>query len=233
MIDKEKQMDSIKSSLIFLGIVFFLWYLLGPCVTNKVYSKSIQQNLNALNSANDHSANNNNPSVEHKNNNDRLDDESAKQLFSKGYRLFEKKEYEKAVPYFYHYLQQSSADITDYEWVEFFFGICLKKCGLSHAAVDVLSHLVIRKPNPKIVSYSLELFEEITRTIPFDRDLIILNVICDQEYGFVEQKISDFIHYYQGLFDWEHGFFQWGNDHFQNITPNTYYYYKYLYHQAL
>ena len=123
--------------------------------------------------------------------------------------------------------------MTDYEWAEFFFGICLKRCGLSHASVDVLSHLVVRKPNPKIVSYALELFEEMTRTIPFDRDLIIHKVICDQEYGFVEERIADFIHFYQGVFDWEHGFHQWGDEHFKEISAGGYYFYRYLYHKAL
>lgn len=153
--------------------------------------------------------------------------------FTKGYELFKKKQYRKACYHLYNYLSKSSPDEVDYEWAEFFFGISLEKCGFSHAAVDILSHLVTRKPNPKIVSYCLELFEEITRTIPFDRDLIVYKVICDQEYGFVEKKIADFVNFYQGVYDWEHGFFQWGDGHFGKITSQSYYYYKYLYQKVL
>ncbi|MEW5803042.1 MAG: tetratricopeptide repeat protein [bacterium] len=153
--------------------------------------------------------------------------------FARGYRLFEKKEYQKAAPYLYRFLNKNSPDADDYEWAEFFFGICLNKCGLSHGAVDTLTHLVTRKPNPRIISYCLELFEEITRTIPFDRDLLINTVICDQEYGLLEKDMADFINYYQGVFDWEQGFFQWGNDHFQKISPKSYYFSKYLFQKAL
>ncbi|MDY7034069.1 MAG: hypothetical protein SVY10_19430 [Thermodesulfobacteriota bacterium] len=153
--------------------------------------------------------------------------------FEKGYNLFEQKKYKKALPHLHHYLSQNSPDDIDYEWAEFFFGISLMRCGFTHAAVDILSHLVTRKPNQKIVSYCLDLFEKITRTVPFDRELIVHKVICDQEYGFVEKEIADFINYYQGTFDWEHGFFSWGNSHFNKITPKTYYYYKYLYQKAL
>ena len=153
--------------------------------------------------------------------------------FFQGYEFFEREAYREACPYFYRYLKAHSPDDGDYEWAEFFFGICLEKLGLSHAAVDILGHLVTRKPNPKIVAYCLEIFEETTRTIPFDRDLIIHKVICDQQYGFVEDDIGDFVHFYQGVYDWEHGFFEWGNDHFGKIRSGTYYYYKYQYQKAL
>lgn len=153
--------------------------------------------------------------------------------FTEGYALFEKEEYKKACLRFYRYLSTHTPDDTDYEWAEFFFGISLKKMGLSHASVDILSQLVTRKPNPKIVSYCLELFEKITRSLPFDRDLIIHQVICDESYGFVDQYLSDFINYHQGIYDWRNGFKKWGDEHFSSITPETYYYYKHLYHKAL
>jgi hypothetical protein len=35
------------------------------------------------------------------------------------------------------------------------------------------------------------------------------------------------------VFDWEHGFFQWGNQHFNQIAPESHYYYQYLYKKAL
>jgi len=135
--------------------------------------------------------------------------------FEEGYKFFQEKEYELAIPYFHKYLQNISPDESNYEWASFFLGVSLKKVGLSHASVDVLAHLVMRKPNPKIVIYALELFEDISRTIPFDRDLIIREVASSQEFGFVDGKMADFIHYYQGLYDVEHGFVDWGNEQFR------------------
>lgn len=153
--------------------------------------------------------------------------------FSKGYKLFKRASYERAATHFYSYLSTHTRDDQDYEWAEFFFGICLKKLGLTHASLDTLSYLVTRKPNTKIVTYCMEIFEEVSRTLPFDRDLIINKVICDQDYGFVDGDIRNFIHYYQGVYDWEHGFFDWGNDHFNNIAQDTYYFYRYRYQRVL
>ncbi len=152
--------------------------------------------------------------------------------FDRGYAAYEKKKFARAGLFFFRYLNSHTPDDADYAWARFFFGICLKRTGFSHASVDMLADLVTRKPNPKIVSYSLELLEEVTRTLPFDREKIIFQALSDQSYGFVDQHLSNFINYHQGVFDWQHGFIEWGNIHFNTIKPGTYYFYRYRYHQA-
>ncbi|HOO46812.1 MAG TPA: hypothetical protein PLM29_11315 [Deltaproteobacteria bacterium] len=153
--------------------------------------------------------------------------------FLEGYELFIDHKYRRACPYFYEFMQRYSPDVADYEWAEFFLGISLQKLGYSHASSDILAGLVRRKPNQKIVLYSLEVFENMSRTQGFDKDLIIDQTICGSLYGFVEGGLSDFIHYHQGVYDWEHGFISWGDEHFSQIGKGTYYHYKYLYKKAL
>lgn len=154
-------------------------------------------------------------------------------LFHRGYDHYHAGEYQEAVNVLFVFLSRRTPDETNYEWAEFFFGISLFKLGFSHAAVDTLTHLVTRKPNPQIVGYSLELLERISRSGPFDRSLLIDMALCDQNYDFVDARMADFVHYYQGEYDWEHGLFDWGDDHFSKIRPNTYYYDKYLFKRAL
>ena len=153
--------------------------------------------------------------------------------FLHGYKLYHKRRYLNACRYLYRIMQQHTPDDTDYEWAEFFFGISLKRMGFSHASIDVLGNLVTRKPNQKIVTYCLELFEQALQAHPVEREAIINRVLCDQEYGFVDGVVADFVNYHQGVYDWEHGFFEWGNQHFEKITPDTHYYYQYLFKKAL
>ncbi len=160
-------------------------------------------------------------------------EEQFKRLFAEGYEQYSQGHYQQATELLYQILSERTPDEADYEWAEFFFGISLKKLGYTHAAVDTLANLVTRKPNPKIVSYSLELLEEISRSVPFDRELLIDRSLCDQSYGFVEDELSDFVHYYQGEYDWEHGLYEWGDEHFGKIRSDTYYYNKYLFKKAL
>lgn len=160
-------------------------------------------------------------------------DSTTQTNFRSGYKLYQNKNYQKASLYLYRYLSQQTPDDIDYEWAEFFFGISLKKLGYSHAAIDILANLVTRKPNQRIVFYCLELFEQALRTLPVERETLINRVLADQEYGFLEGTVSDFVHYHQGVYDWQNGFFDWGNQHFNRITPETHYYYQYLYKKAL
>lgn len=156
-----------------------------------------------------------------------------REQFLKGYQLFEKKKYKAASPYFYEFISRLTPDDEDYEWAAFFFGVCLLRMGYTHAAVDVIGHLLPRKPNPKIVTYCLEVFETLLRETPCDKRFILETALSDQDYGFVEGEMANFVNYYQGLYDWERGLFEWGNQHFKQIKPWTYYFFKYLYQQAL
>ena len=160
-------------------------------------------------------------------------DENFKQLFQEAYESYTKGKYQQAAAELLQFLSARSPDDMDYEWAEFFFGISLYKQGYSHAAVDTLTNLVTRRPNPQIVSYILELLEKISRTTPCDRDMLVHRALCDQSYDFVTGPVSDFVHYYQGEYDWEHGFYSWGDEHFAKIEPDGFYYYMYLFKRAL
>ncbi len=162
-----------------------------------------------------------------------LQEGDIRQLFALGYDHYSKRKYEKAASELLMFLNASTPDVQDYEWAEFFFGMSLYKLGYTHAAVDSLTHLVTRKPNPQIVNYVLELLEKITRTSPYDKKMIVDRALCDQSYGFLEGYIADFINYYQGEYDWEHGFFEWGDEHFEKIPEDTFYHNKYLFKRAL
>lgn len=164
---------------------------------------------------------------------DQGDKDPGRQHFEKGYAFFSEENYYDAAVELYGFISASSPDEDDYEWAQFFFGISLNRLKYSHAAIDVLGNLVTRKPNPKIVSYCFELFETDMDTLPHDEDFIVDQVVGDQDYGFVEGDIADFVNYLQGVYDWEHKFFEWGNDHFKKIRPASRYYYHYLYKQAL
>jgi hypothetical protein len=155
------------------------------------------------------------------------------QMFLDGYEAYSRGRYLEACEALYQFLDRTTADDADHDWASFFYGISLKKAGLSHAAVDTLSNLVTRKPNTKIVIYSLEILEDISRHLPFDREMLIETAVCDESYDFVEGDIADFVNYYQGEYNWERGLFSWGDEHFGSIRKDSYYYNKYLFENAL
>jgi hypothetical protein len=92
-------------------------------------------------------------------------EDADRKFFLDGYDNYAHRRYDEALEALFEFLGRKTTDDQDYEWAEFFFGISLKRLGFSHAAVDSLTHVVTRKPNPKIVSYT-----PVSYTSPSPRD---------------------------------------------------------------
>ena len=153
-------------------------------------------------------------------------------IFQEGYQLFSDKDYLQAAEVLYRFIERTDLDTKNHDWAQFFVGVSLEQLGYSHASVDTLSHLLKVKPNPKIVAYILEMFAAISRTDAFDRDLVLSEVLSNQDFTFIDENIANFSNFYQGVNDWENGLISWGQEHFDQINPNSYYHYKYLYHKG-
>ncbi len=158
---------------------------------------------------------------------------NAQDVFKKGYDLFKQDDWQNAATHFLRFIELTNEDETNFEWAEFFMGISLDKLGYTHAAMDRLANLAARKPNTRIVSYILEMFEQVSRNQPFDHDQIILQVVNDKDYGFINDDVSGFVHFYQGLQDWKTDHKDWAQDHFSKIPVGSYYHHRFLHFDAL
>jgi len=155
-----------------------------------------------------------------------------RKLFRTAYSHFRDGQFQQASSLFFSFINMSNQNEENYEWAQFFFGLSLEEMHLSHASVDILAELAKRKPNTKIVAYILEMFESISREQAFDRELVLQQILNDQDYDFSDPLVSDFVHFYQGMNDWENGLVEWSEQHFKSIHPGSYYQQKYVYHQA-
>ncbi len=158
---------------------------------------------------------------------------NSQDVFKQGYALFKNEKWQDASDYLFRFLQVTSVDDKNYEWAEFFMGICLEKLGFTHAAMDRLANLAARKPNIRIMAYTLEMFENISRNEPFDYEQIILQIVNDQDFDFISSDISGFVHFNQGIQDAKTQHEDWAQDHFSKIPKDTYYYHRFLHYDAL
>jgi len=119
------------------------------------------------------------------------------------------------------------------EWGEFFLALSYQELGLQHASVDTFAHLLGSKPNPQIVAAVLRYFEELSLTDSYDQELMLDYGVVNQEFGFVEDDLQDFIHYQQGLYNWRVGLVSWGDENFARISSSSSYNYRVMFAQAL
>jgi len=160
-------------------------------------------------------------------------DEEKKALFKIGYDQFNRKNYKKSLIGFSQYMAVANSGDENYEWANFFYGVCLEKLGFSHAAVDTFTQIVTRKPNTKIVVYILSYFDTLSRKQPFDQELLIAQALNSTDYGFVDDDLAAMVHYHQGIYDTRFGLSEWAEGHFNNIPHDSIYYASYLYQSAV
>jgi len=155
-----------------------------------------------------------------------------KDLFKQGYKLFSAQQFQEALPLFYNYLENQSPDADNYEWAQFFYGICLKKKNLHYAAFDIFARLIDQSPNAKIVTHAIDLFEHAINQGQIHESFIRDTSLCTKNFGFIESPLSHFIDFHQGLCNWEKGYIDWGNIQFSKIPESSPYYLKYQFELA-
>jgi tetratricopeptide (TPR) repeat protein len=158
--------------------------------------------------------------------------ESAKDLFSKGYKLFSQDHYQQALPIFHACLKNQTPDADNYDWALFFYGICLKQNNFAYAACDVFARLIDQSPNAKIVTHAIRLFEQMINQDLIHESFIRETAICTKNLGFVDAPLSHFIDFHQGMCNWEKGYIDWGNKQFSKIPEHSDYYFKYRFETA-
>lgn len=159
--------------------------------------------------------------------------EQKKQLFRIGYEFFNDRKYQRAATGFYDYMAIAEPGDENYEWAQFFYAISLEKLGYSHAAVDTFARLATRKPNTKIVVYILSYFDTISRSQPFDQELVIANALNGANYDFIDDDLAAMVHYHQGVYDAQFGLEAWAKGHFEKIPETSNYFAYYQYHLAI
>jgi len=147
--------------------------------------------------------------------------------FTKGYQLFSNRHYQQALPVFLTYLKNHNIDEDNYSWALFFFGICLKENGYTHAAFDIFTRLIEQSPNAKIVTHVLEFFESAISQGIITENQLQETVFCSKNFGYIDEPLSYFIFFQQGMCNWRKGYIEWGNQQFKKIPKNSIYYPQY------
>jgi hypothetical protein len=162
-----------------------------------------------------------------------VDEETLKLRFDTGYEAFEKEDYYTSVEHFYNFVTDANEGTKNLEWGQFFLALSYQKLGLQHAAVDTFTQLLAKKPNPQITTAVLRYFEELSFTDSYDQELMIDFGLVNQDFGFVDEELQDFINYQQGLYNWRVGLVAWGDENFAQIGPESPYHYRAMYDIAL
>lgn len=121
---------------------------------------------------------------------------------------------------FIHYGDPAS---ENFEWAQFFLGESLQGLGFWHASVQYYYQVAKTRQRPEILPVALERLEEISRTRPFSEELVYEDLLYDSEFGFLPRELENWVHYVQGLFNYQNDLLRWGDRHFEQIKQKSAY----------
>lgn len=159
--------------------------------------------------------------------------DEADDIFAQALNMFHDGDYDNSANTFYMFLTHTNATFDNYGWAQFFMAENFNSMGLVHAAVTYYYLVAKTRIQPEVIGTSLERLEEISRTKPFDEDLVYNQLIYDSDFGVLPPQIASWVGYVQGYYDYLHAFNDWGDRHFKAIDPNSPYRLNALYLQAV
>lgn len=154
-------------------------------------------------------------------------------VFDDALEDFHGQQYASAAAGFWSYVRSGDESSEKYEWAQFFLAESLRELGLVHGAVQYYYVVAKTRSRPEILPEALARLEHVSRTRPFSESLIYEDLLYDSEFGLLPQNLSDWVQYVQGLYDYRFDFVEWGNRHFEQISPQSPYALKAQYVKAV
>jgi hypothetical protein len=153
---------------------------------------------------------------------------SAK-LFAQAKDAYSREAYADAARLCWKYISTNKPGADKYESSQFYLARSLEKLGYYHGAVEYYFQVANTRRSPELLPRTLKALEAISLSHPFDKKMIIRDLIGDTDFGDVPDEISDFIYYWQGLTNLRRGLAEWASERFSKVRPRGYYYFRTLY----
>jgi hypothetical protein len=154
-------------------------------------------------------------------------------IFDDALEDFYAQRYVDAAAGFWGYIHFGEPSAGNYEWSQYFLAESLAHLGFWHAATQYYYIVAKTRSRPEILPEALRRLEAISRTRPFNENLVHEDLIYDSEFGTLPKDLDRWVEYVQGLNDYKNDFTRWGERHFENVAPTSYYGLWSLYVQAV
>jgi hypothetical protein len=142
-------------------------------------------------------------------------------IFERALKDFYSGRYPEAAAGFWGYVRFGTTAAEKYEWAQFLLAESLAHLQLWHAATRYYYQVAKTRSQPEILPEALARLEAITRYRPFSESLIYEDLLYDSEFGTLPPRLSDWVQYVQGLYDYRNDYVDWAERHFNAIRPSS------------
>ncbi len=107
------------------------------------------------------------------------------------------------------------------------------RLGFTYGATEMYAEAIRDKIGSAVAERALAGIEEIAKEHPVDSDFVYGEILNDVEFGVLPSTLQDFVSYFNGLFNVEHGFNKWGEAEIKRVSPDSFWGFKLKYNKAL
>jgi len=160
----------------------------------------------------------------------------AKNEYKKGIQLVgtgSKRGAREAVPLLWAFLKRNPPESPEYERAEFHFATALDILGYHHAAAEYYVNVARGRRDQRLLAPALASLAETVRARPFDGELILGELVSDTDFGYLPPGVDDFVAFHQGTIDFREGYARWGQAHFDDLAPDSSFYWEVKYLDGL
>ncbi len=161
---------------------------------------------------------------------------AAKNEYKKGVQLVgtgSKRGAKEAVPLLWTFLKRNPPESPEYEKAEFHFARALDTLGYHGVAAEYYVNVARGRRDQRLLAPALAALGETVRARPFDGELILGELVSDTDFGYLPPGVDDFVSYHQGTIDYREGFPRWGQEHFEELKPESAFYWEVKYLDGL
>jgi tetratricopeptide (TPR) repeat protein len=137
------------------------------------------------------------------------------EVFEQGVEAYKSGAERTAAARLFTYLKGNDPAADHYEWAEFYLAKNFERMGLIHAASEYYYNVAKEQKRAELLPEALRSLERIMNEHPYDRTLIVEDLIGSSQFGTLPPDVKTFVAYHQGLHDLGQNREKWAQRHFE------------------
>lgn len=139
----------------------------------------------------------------------------------------EAEEWDKAMVGFWVFMADKQGHEEGYSLAQLDMAKAAHALGLKQLATETYAEIVRSSMDRAITLQALDALEKLTHEAIYDEQTIVEEVLYEKEFGTLpEDKLNNFVHYYQALMDYRNGYPRWASNHVEKLEGKDEYFYR-------
>ncbi len=151
--------------------------------------------------------------------------DAAEELYP-ALREMAEERYDTAMEGFWGFMAERQSHEDGYALAQLSTAACARALGLKQLTTEYYADIVRSSMDRAVTLQALDALNKITHEEIYDERTIVEELLYEKEFGTLSPELNNFVHYYQALMDFRHGYPRWASNHMEKIQGKDEYFYR-------